>query len=469
MKKEKLKKVFAAVLATVMAAGAFAGCSGGKDKSGDGKIHISVSPWPAKEGKELDIANAGKEKFEKANPDVEVTGDSWQFDIQSFYPKAEAGMLPTTFSLALTEIKKISDGGYYRDWTNVLKKYKMYDKFSDTVMSLVKNSDGEMVGWPWDVYTLGLAVNIDMFEKAGLMEADGTPKQPKSWDELAEFAVKIKEATGKSGFSLPTSNNSGGWIFTNIAWSYGTSFMKKTSDGKWKATFDSDECAAALQFVKDLKWKYNVLPESTITTNNEINQNLAVGNTAMAIAASLINASVAQYGMDPNSLGMVAIPAGPKRHVALMGGSVFVVSNNATDDQMDAVVRYYKRNYNPEANDELKENTTIQLKRRVENNQLVGMYRMSLWKDNTENTKMQRELIDQYCNVNKNHVRLYNEALSDTSIEVQSEEPACAQDLYGILDNCIQQVLTDKDADCKAILKKANSDFQTNFLDNITY
>lgn len=469
MKKEKLKKVFAAVLATVMTAGAFAGCSGGKDKSGDGKIHISVSPWPAKEGKDLDNANKNKAKFEKENPDVVLTGDSWQFDIQSFYPKAEAGMLPTTFTLPLTEIKKISEGGYYRDWTDVLKKYKMYDMFSDKVMELVKNSDGEMVGWPYMAYILGIAINVDMFEKAGLMEADGTPMQPKSWDELAEFAVKIKEATGKSGFSLPTSNNEGGWIFTNIAWSYGTSFMKKTNDGKWKATFDSDECAAALQFVKDLKWKYNVLPESAITTNNEINQNLAVGNTAMAIASDGIRKSVATYGMNPNSLGMVALPAGPKRHVSLIGGSVIVVSNNSTDEQLDAVARYYKGTYNPVVSDEVKEKKVISIERELDANYAVGPYRMSVWKDSAEDIQVQKELIGKYCNININHVRLYNESLSDKNIEVQAEEPACAQDLYGVLDNCIQQVLTDKDADCKAILKKANSDFQTNFLDNITY
>ncbi len=469
MKKEKLKRIFAVALAAVITAGTFAGCAGGGDGSDDGKTHITVSPWPAKEGEELDIQNAAKAKFEAENPDVVVTGDPWKFDIQSFYPKAEAGMLPTVFTIALTEAKKLSDGGYYRDWTKVLKKYDMYDKFSDKVLDLVKNDDGEMVGWPWNVYMLGLAVNIDMFEKAGLVEADGTPKQPKDWNELAEFAVKIKEATGKSGFSLPTSNNQGGWIFTNIAWSYGTSFMKKTKDGKWKATFDSDECAEALQFIKDLKWKYNVLPESTITTNNEINQNFAVGNTAMAIASDGISGSVATYGMDPNSLGLVAIPAGPKRHVALLGGSIFVVANNATDKQMDAVVRYYKRTYNPFANDTLKENKITQLKRQVEAKQAVGSYTMSLWKDNTDNTKMQRELIDEYRNINVNHVRLYNEAQDNKKIEVQSEEPVCAQDLYGVLDNCIQKVLTDKDADCKAILKKANSDFQTNFLDNIAY
>lgn len=189
----------------------------------------------------------------------------------------------------------------------------------------------------------------------------------------------------------------------------------------------------------------------------------------MAIASDSIRKDVATYGMNPNSLGMVAIPAGPKRHVSLIGGSVIVVSNNSTDEQLDAVARYYKGTYNPVVSDEVKEKKVTLIERELEANYAVGPYRMSVWKDSAEDIKVQKELINKYCNINMNHVRLYNESLSDKSIEIQSEEPACAQDLYGVLDNCIQQVLTDKDADCKAILKKANSDFQTNFLDNITY
>ena len=40
--------------------------------------------------------------------------------------------------------------------------------------------------------------------------------------------------------------------------------MKKGDDGKWKATFNSPEAANALQYIKDLKWKYDVLPTNTL-------------------------------------------------------------------------------------------------------------------------------------------------------------------------------------------------------------
>ncbi|MDO5585998.1 MAG: hypothetical protein Q4G53_02805 [Clostridia bacterium] len=44
-----------------------------------------------------------------------------------------------------------------------------------------------------------------------------------------------------------------------------------------------------------------------------------------------------------------------------------------------------------------------------------------------------------------------------------------AQQLYATLDRCLQEVMTNENADCAAILEKANSDFQSNYLDNLTY
>ena len=42
-----------------------------------------------------------------------------------------------------------------------------------------------------------------------------------------------------------------------------------------------------------------------------------------------------------------------------------------------------------------------------------------------------------------------------------------SQELYKILDACIQSVLTDKNADPAELIKNANSDFQKNYLDKI--
>ena len=60
-------------------------------------------------------------------------------------------------------------------------------------------------------------------------------------------------------------------------------------------------------------------------------------------------------------------------------------------------------------------------------------------------------------------MKLYNDK---ENLEFQAEEPVDAQALYALLDTCIQEVLTNKDADCASLIKKAASDFQKNNLDN---
>jgi len=81
--------------------------------------------------------------------------------------------------------------------------------------------------------------------------------------------------------------------------------------------------------------------------------------------------------------------------------------------------------------------------------------------------KFQHQLMDENANSNPNHVRLYNEFVANCPAELQAEEPVCAQGLYGILDGCIQEVMTNKDADCAKLIEKAASDLQVNYLNNL--
>lgn len=72
------------------------------------------------------------------------------------------------------------------------------------------------------------------------------------------------------------------------------------------------------------------------------------------------------------------------------------------------------------------------------------------------------KLIEEYRNVDEKHLASYND---QSGVEYQVEEPICAQELYSILDSCIQEVLTNVNVDCAELLEKAAADFQQNFLD----
>ncbi len=465
--KKGLVKAVAAVAALTLSVGLFTGC-GQKvnDRNEAGQIILSVGGWPTKEGNNLDNLNRRKDLFMESNSDIEIVPDAWSFDLKTFYAKAAGGQLPTLYSAHFTEASAIIDSGYSADLTKVLSKRGYDGMFNQQVIDLLSR-DGKIYGFPGACYILGLTFNVDLMKEAGLMEEDGTPKQPKDWYEMAEFAVKIKEATGKPGMVFPTAGNNGGWIFNPVAWSFGVDFMKQNEDQTWTATFNTPEAVEALQFIKDLKWKYDVLPANTLINGEEMYKTFATGNAGMLITAGDCPGRMVKYGMQPDDFGMMALPAGPKRHVTLLGGSINALNPNATEDQIDAALRWLESSTSYKVTEELKTNLQNNYETQLKNGQLVGIKSMSVWSKDSEALKYDHELIDKYANSNPNHVKLYNEFVANCPAELQAEEPVCAQGLYGILDGCIQEVMTNKDADCKALIEKAASDFQVNYLDNL--
>jgi len=467
--KKRVLNVVSLVLALSMLVAIITGCSKGKvaDKDEQGRTIISTDAYPDKEGKDKEDYDAKVAKFEEANPDVNVEPDNWVFDWETFYAKAEGKQLPTVFKTAFTEAKTCAESGYVADITDALDKYGYIEKMNPKVKEII-DQDDKIYSFPAYSYLLCLAINTDMFEKAGLMEEDGTPMQPKTWDEVVDYAKKIKAATGKAGFVFPSNGGTGGWMFTCLAWSFGADFMEQDKDGKWKATFDSEEAANALQWVKDLKWKHNVLPANTLIDFSEYQKTYATESAAMYMTSGDSAWRYVQYGLAPEKVGMIALPAGPKRHVTLMGGTIYQVAGHSTEDQIDAGIRWMDSQYGATLSEARKLFLDTEYDKKVRENQMIGAKVFNVWNDNTECVEYENSLIAKHSNVNPNHVRLYNEFLT-SDVEIQPEEPVCTQELYRTLDGCIQEVLTNENADCREVLKKANADFQANYLNNLTF
>lgn len=467
MLKSKKMKVVAMMLSGVIAMSVMGGCGKSADKDENGKVMVSIGGWPSKEGTSKDNYEKQKAEYEQANPQFTIVPDNWTFDLKTFYAKAAGGQLPILYTTHFTEASQLISAGYAADLTDTLKKHNIYDSFNKDIIKLLSKDD-KVYGFPIGAYALSISGNVDMMTAAGLVEADGTPKQPKDWNELAEFAVKIKKATGKPGFAIPTSNNCGGWIFMPIAWSYGVEFMKKDGD-KWVATFNTPEAAAALQYIKDLKWKYDVFPSNVLIDQSEYHKLFGTGNVGMIIEGD-VSKRVMTYGMTKDQIVMMAMPSGPKKHVTLLGGTLFAVSNKATEDQIDGALKWAEMSYTPFLSDKYKANLEKSTNASLEKGELIGIKEISTWNDTAETIKYRNDYIDSKANINTNHIKLYNDFLANPGdCELRAEESVCAQELYSVLDNCIQEVLTNKDADCAALLEKANADFQKNYLDNTDY
>lgn len=461
-----MKKLLSLAIAFVLTLSAV-GCSMNKETaSTSGKTQISVGMWPKEKEnpKEYERFMSMKERFEAANPDVEIIPDTWAFNLGSFLAKAASGNLPTVYEVYFTEANRVINAGYCEDLTDAVKKYGYEDKIKPAIKDIVTKDDKYYM-IPKSSYNMGLYINKILFKQAGLVNEDGSVKIPKTYDEVAEFAGIIKEKTGQPGIVICTANNTGGWNFLNIAWSYGTEFMKQDENGKWKATFDSPECAAALQWIKDLKWKYNAIPETSFATGTEQQKYFSADQGGMFIGPPPQNELASVYNMNLDDICVASVPAGPAGRYSQIGGVLSVVKKGSTPEQIDAVFRWLDFSNNSyKISDDVKQTVEESYKVKAENGLPVGLFEYSPWSNNAEKTEYERSIISKYANFNAENVKDYNYPPED--LKLKPEEPVNCQELYAALDSCIQEVITNESADPLELLKKAASDFQKDFLNN---
>ncbi len=454
------------VLATAAACSGNNGASGtSNDPSaaagGTKQVVFHNGDWVKDEDKRLPQFNAWKQKLESENPNLKVVPDYYAYDVNTFLPKAESGQLPNMFNTVFTEPTKIINAGYAADITEYMKKYG-FDKAVNPDMLKLVSKDGKIYGIPDSGYYMGIWYNVNLFKQAGLLDDKGVPKFPKTYDELAETAKIIKDKTGKAGFFFPTKNNQGGWQFMTIAWAYGAEFEKQV-DGKWKAVFNSPEAVQALQYVKDLKWKYNVLPDNVLVNIDDGFKLFGTDQVAMGFASTdWAKHPVNDYKMSKDNMAMSAIPAGPKGRVALFGGNLKMFANNASPEQIEAGFKWIKVvGKSPDIDPESLKGLEEQLANDKNLNRVTGVHGLLPWV-NKEKIDAMNALYEKYTNVN---IDLWKDYMDNKGVTIKPEEPINAQELYKGLDAVIQAVLTDKNADPKALLDKAAADFQKDYLD----
>lgn len=460
------RNILAATAVILSASLAVSGCGTPQKVENDGKITISIGGTPKerteKNATTYDLFMANVEKFEKENPNVKVQADPWSFDLTNYLTKAAANDLPTMYFTSPTELKTIVQNDYAKDITSLMKKYGYTDKINDAKYKKLYMYDNKYYGVVKDgsVYDMGIMYNIPLFEQAGLIDENGLPKYPQTWDELAQTAKTIKDKTGKTGFAIATKNNMGGWHFLNIMWAFGADFMEE-KNGKWIAKFASPEGVAALQYVKDLKWKYDVLQEDLLGGIEIGGRMLATNEAAMAISqSSMIDTYVDQYAMDVKNIAMSKMPAGPKARCSQVSANIYVFSG--TEEENDACFKWLEMlGQGPQLTDDMKQQWEKNYKINHDKGHLVGIPTADIW-INEDRVQAENEVIKKYATVDP---KFYEDYTTGEGIDYRFEPERCVQQLYAALDTVLQNVLLNKDADCKKVLEAAQKDFQANFLD----
>jgi ABC-type sugar transport system permease subunit/ABC-type glycerol-3-phosphate transport system substrate-binding protein len=146
-----------------------------------------------------------------------------------------------------------------------------------------------------------LVYRKDLFRKAGL----DPNRPPKNWDEVYAYAKRMtNSAEGQYGFGL-AAGQSASWHFIDFLWSAGGDAIRKDARGEWRACYNGPEALAALKFYQRL-CRTKVAYRGTDST-----QKFDLGKIGMTF--TYINDQM-MGTVNPNQVGIAALPAGPGGH-----------------------------------------------------------------------------------------------------------------------------------------------------------
>ncbi|MEE2521175.1 ABC transporter substrate-binding protein [Pseudarthrobacter sp. J75] len=215
------------------------------------KPAASIDFWSNHPGKSQEVEKATIAKFEAKYPDIKVnlvTAGANYEEIAQKFQTAQAA------KSGLPALVVLSDVWWFRYYLNesiipLDSLVKQLDiQLDDFRTSLVEDYqyDGKQWALPYGRSTPLFYYNKDHFAAAGLPD-----RAPATWQEFAEWAPKLKAASGAQfAFMHPALAGYAGWTLQNNLWGEGGSWSKD-----WNITCDSDASVAALQAAQDSVYK----------------------------------------------------------------------------------------------------------------------------------------------------------------------------------------------------------------------
>ncbi|MFJ6675541.1 ABC transporter substrate-binding protein [Actinosynnema sp. NPDC091369] len=409
--------------------------------SAGGKVTISVNGQPPQtQAFDRKVFDEDVAEFEAANPDIDIEPHEGFMDPKTFSAKLAGGQLEDVFYAYFTDPANLIARRQAADITDYVKDVPHYDAIRQELRD-VFSKDGKVYGVPTANYSMGLLYNRTLFTQAGL-----DPDQPpKTWDEVREAAKKITAlGEGKVGFAEYSKNNQGGWHFT--AWMYSVGGRIARQDGdKWVADFNNDKGREVLQHLKDMRWTDNTMGEKQLLVIEDVQQMMGAGQLGMYLAApDNVPTLVNQFKGDYADYGLTGIPDGEG---TLIGGEGYMLNPKASPEKIKAGLKWIQWKFlNP---DRFEKN----LKRYKDQGQPIGLPVppvADVWTGDI--AAKQSQLKESLATVPVANFRSYVDATPKGRIE-----PPNAQQVYAILDNVVQAVLTNRDADVSQLLADAEA------------
>jgi len=228
-------------------------------KIGDNKIHLRFMFWGDIE--EINIINNTIARFEKAYPNIKVHAErapSGNPYLEKVLTQIAGNSAPDVIFVSSDDIITFAKKGLLMDLNPYIQKDKFpINQFYQGLVNRFKYQ-GKLYVIPRDIAPVAcLYYNKKLFDQAGVKY----PKDNWTWNDMLAAAKKLTKVDKTTGqvihFGLCDDWNLWDGFVLNNGGSYADNIENPT-----KLTLDSPQAIQAIQFRRDLVYKYKVMPSA---------------------------------------------------------------------------------------------------------------------------------------------------------------------------------------------------------------
>ncbi|RZT20153.1 carbohydrate ABC transporter substrate-binding protein (CUT1 family) [Kribbella sp. VKM Ac-2569] len=294
---------------------ALAGCGSSDDKasSGGGKVELVYRLWD--EQQEVGYKAVFAE-FTKQNPDITVRMEvlPWDQYWTKLTTELASGKAPDVFWLTVDYFPDFASKGVLAPLDDLISKAGLkLDSYHPNVVQSYKFEDKQL-GMPKDMGIVGLLYNKDLVTKAGVTMPAELTWAPDGSGSFLEVARKLTVGSKQWGFCS--------WNHSQTQWLNWIASNGGHAMDKPYGAFDfaSQKSVEALQFARDLVFKWKVSPDGTRTNppTGQATEMFYRGEVAMFPANNALLPFALPEVKFP--IGVAAMPAGPAGRTVVING-----------------------------------------------------------------------------------------------------------------------------------------------------
>ncbi len=288
----------------------------------------------------IDEYNAGEGKKSGIKIDYKVKdGESYQQALDLAYKSGNAPdlLIPTNIA-TMVEKDQLMPLNDLPDMEDIIKEREPYTR------DFYNAYNGKVYTLPTNSVIMGLLYNKDMFKKAGLVDENGEPLPPETWDEFRTYAKKLTDNSKKEyGVVLPFKWS--GWYNSDINAAGMASLGILNGYVPNTGKFDFSGYEPILNIFLGIKEDGSYLPGAETIDNDVARAKFAEGGIGMKIGYSFDVGVLNDQFPAKIDWGVAPLPVLDKDHKYMQPndiGGTFGVSKTTTvdKDKLAAAIKF---------------------------------------------------------------------------------------------------------------------------------